>query len=182
MKNINYEIILQSLTEDLLRRDAKIKDLERRYNNLKAVHSADTNSYWKEKCQADNKIKELQSSIDKLTNEKKELDKSLQNSSPDKKGEEGAQRNTISECVNLVNQIYDFCKAHNLKLSMDFETNINDPQFYIWNSNGDISICHVAYSLNWITTLKNLLYRTKDGYKMWVEEGKKDNSIVDNKH
>lgn len=178
MKNINYEIILQSLTEDLLRRDAKIKDLERRYNELKAVHTTDVNSNW----QKDRKIKELQNSIDRLTNEKKELTKRLQNSSPDKKEEEGEQQKTISECVGLVNQIYDFCKVHNLKLSMDFENDRNDTQFYIWDYTGNNSLCHVAYDLDWITTLQTLLARLKSGYNMWVIKGGKDDSTIDNKH
>lgn len=182
MKNINYEIILQSLTEDLLRRDAKIKDLERRYNELKAVHSADVNSHLQEVHQKDHKIKELQNSIDKLTNEKKELAKSLQNSSPNKKEEESEQQKTIFECVDLVNQIYDFCKVHNLKLSMDFENDRNDPQFYIWDYTGNISLCHVVYDSDWIATLKILLTRLKSGYNMWVIKGGKDDSTIDNKH
>lgn len=173
MKDIHYEVILQSLTEDLLRRDAKIKDLERRYNDLKAVHAKDVDSHWQKDCQKDRKIKELQSSIDKLTNEKEELTKRLQNSSLDKK-EDSRQKN-ISECVNLVNQIYDFCKEHNLKFSMDFENDRNDPGIIIWDYTGNISLCHVVYDSDWITTLKILLTRVKNGYEMWViKEGKDD--------
>lgn len=182
MKNINYEIILQSLTEDLLRRDAKIKDLERRYNELKAVHTADVKSHFQEIHQKNSQIKELQDSIDKLTNEKIELAKSLQNSSFNEGKGEGAQQKDISECSNLVNQIYDFCKAHNLKLSMDFENDRNDPQFYIWDYTGNNSLCHVVYDLDWITTLQTLLARLKSGYNMWVIKGGKDNSTIDNKH
>lgn len=182
MKDIHYEVILQSLTEDLLRRDAKIKDLERRYNDLKAVHAKDVDSHWQKDCQKDRKIKELQSSIDKLVNEKIELAKSLQNSSSNERKEEGEQQKTISECVGLVNQIYDFCKVHNLKLSMDFGNDRNDPQFYIWDYTGNNSLCHVAYDLDWITTLQTLLARLKSGYNMWVIKGGKDDSTIDNKH
>lgn len=168
MKNVHYEIILQSLTEDLLRRDAKIKDLQRRYNKLKAEHAADTKSFWQDYYQKDHQIKELQDGIDKLTNEKKELVKVLQNSSADKKAED-AQQKAISECVDLVNQIYDFCKERNLKLSMDFVNDRKDPEIFIWDSIGDSSICRVVYTSDWITTLKTILSRLKGGYKMCAE-------------
>lgn len=170
MKDIHYEVILQSLTEDLLRRDAKIKDLERRYNDLKAVHAKDVDSHWQKDCQKDRKIKELQSSIDKLTNEKEELTKRLQNSSLDKK--EDSQQKTTSECVNLVNQIYDFCKSHNLKLSMDFVNGRNDPRIVVRNNNVEDGkvICRVVYSCDWITTLNRLIYSVKNGYEIWAKE------------
>lgn len=168
MKNVHYEIILQSLTDDLLRRDAKIKDLARRYDELKAVHDADTKSFWQDYRQKERQIKELQDGIDKLTNEKRELVKSLQNSSADKK-EEDAQQKVISECVDLVNQIYDFCKERDLKLSMDFVNDRKEPEIFIWDSIGDSSICRVVYTSDWITTLKTILSRLKCGYKMCAE-------------
>ena len=169
MKNVHYEIILQSLTEDLLRRDTKIKDLARRYDELKAVHDADTKSFWQDHRQKERQIKELQDGIDKLSNEKKELAKSLQNSSADKK-EEDAQQKTISECVDLVNQIYDFCKEHNLILSMDFVIDGNDPRIGVWNNvDGDKALCHVTYSFDWITTLKRLINGAKNGYEIWTQ-------------
>lgn len=165
MKNVHYEIILQSLADDLLRRNETLRDLKRRYDELKKVHDADTKAFWQDYHQKDRQIKELQDGIDKLTNEKKELAKSLQNSSADKK-EEDARQKAISECVDLVNQIYDFCKERDLKLSMDFVTDGNVPEFFIWDSIGDSSICRVVYSSDWITTLINLLARVKDGYEM----------------
>lgn len=168
MKNVHYEIILQSLTEDMLRQDAKIKDLQRRYDELKAVHDSDKKSFWQDYSQKERQIKELQDGIDKLTNEKKELVKALQNSSADKK-EEDAQRKVISECVDLVNQIYDFCKERNLKFSMDFVNDGKDPELFIWDSIGDSSICRVVYTSDWITTLKTILSRLKGGYKMCAE-------------
>ena len=168
MKNVHYEIILQSLTEDMLRQDAKIKNLQRRYDELKAVHAADTKAFWQDYHQKDRQIKVLQDGIDKLTNEKKELAKSLQNSSADKK-EEDAQQKAISECVDLVNQIYDFCKERNLKLSMDFVNDRKDPEIFIWDSVGDSAICRVVYTSDWITTLKTILSRLKGGYKMCAE-------------
>lgn len=180
MKNVHYEIILQSLTEDLLRRDAKIKDLGRRYDELKAVHLADVNSHWDVVHQKDRQIKELQDGIDKLTNEKIELAEKLQNSSADKK-EEDAQQKAISECVDLVNQIYDFCKEHNLILSMDFVNDVNDgnvPRIGVWNNvDVDKALCHVTYSCDWITTLKRLIYFVKNGYETWVE-GKGDSTVA----
>lgn len=115
MKNVHYEFILQSLTEDMLRQDAKIKNLQRRYDELKAVHKA------------------------------------------------------ISECVDLVNQIYDFCKERNLKLSMDFVNDRKYPEIFIWDSVGDSAICRVVYTSDWITTLKTILSRLKGGYKMCAE-------------
>lgn len=169
MKNVHYEIILQSLTEDMLRQDAKIKNLQRRYDELKAVHDADTKAFWQDYHQKDRQIKELQDSIDKLTNEKTELAKSLQNSSADK--EEDARQKAISECVDLVNQIYDFCKAHDLRLTMDFVNDVNDgnvPRIGIWNNvDGDKALCHVVYSFDWITTLKRLINGAKNGYEIW---------------
>lgn len=164
MKNVHYEIILQSLTEDLLRRDAKIKDLARRYDELKAVHAVDMKSY----LQKDNQVKKLQDGIDKLINEKNELAKGLQNSLADK-NEKDAQQKAISECVDLVNKIYDFCKERNLKLSMDFVNDGKDPEIFIWDSIGDSSICRVVYTSDWITTLKTILSRLKGGYKMCAE-------------
>lgn len=133
MKNVHYEIILQSLTEDLLRRDAKIKDLARRYDELKAVHDADTKSFWQDHRQKERQIKELQDGIDKLINEKNELAKGLQNSLADK-NEKDAQQKVISECVDLVNKIYDFCKERNLRLSMEFTHDGNDPRIGVWNN------------------------------------------------
>ncbi len=168
MKNVHYEIILQSLTEDMLRQDAKIKNLQRRYDELKAVHAADTKAFWQDYHQKDRQIKELQDGIDKLTNEKKELAKSLQNSSADKK-EEDTQQKAISECVDLVNQIYDFCKERNLKLSMDFVNDRKDPEIFIWDSVGDSAICRVVYAFDWVSTLKTILFRLKGGYKMCAE-------------
>lgn len=164
MKNVHYEIILQSLTEDLLRRDAKIKDLARRYDELKAVHAADMKSY----LQKDDQVKKLQDGIDKLINEKNELAKGLQNSLADK-NKEDAQQKAISECVDLVNQIYDFCKERNLKFSMDFVNDRKDPEFFIWDSTGDSAICRVVYTSDWITTLKTILSRLKGSYKMCDE-------------
>lgn len=181
MKNVHYEIILQSLTEDLLRRDAKIKDLGRRYDELKAVHLADVNSHWDVVHQKDRQIKELQDGIDKLTNEKKELAKTLQNSSADKK-EEDAHQKAISECVDLVNQICDFCKEHNLRLTMDFVHDGNDPRFGVWNNvDGDKALCYVVYTFDWITTIKRLIYSVKNGYEMWVE-GKDDSTVAVKQH
>ena len=172
MKNVHYEIILQSLTEDMLRQDAKIKNLQSRYDELKAVHVADTKAFWRDCHQKDRQIKELQDGIDKLTNEKKELAKSLQNSSVDKK-EEDAQQKAISECVDLVNQIYDFCKEHDLILSMDFVNDVNDgkvPRIGVWNNvDGDIALCHVTYSFDWIATLKRLINGAKNGYETWTQ-------------
>ena len=172
MKNVHYEIILQSLTEDMLRQDAKIKNLQSRYDELKAVHVADTKAFWRDCHQKDRQIKELQDGIDKLTNEKKELAKSLQNSSVDKK-EEDAQQKAISECVDLVNQIYDFCKEHDLRLSMDFVNDVNDgkvPRIGVWNNvDGDIALCHVTYSFDWIATLKRLINGAKNGYETWTQ-------------
>ena len=164
MKNVHYEIILQSLTEDMLRQDAKIKDLERRYDKLKAVHAADMKSYF----QKDNQVKKLQDDIDRLINEKNELAKGLQHSLADK-NEKDAQQKVISECVDLVNQIYDFCKERNLKLSMDFVNDRKDPEIFIWDSVGDSAICRVVYTSDWITTLKTILSRLKGGYKMCAE-------------
>lgn len=169
MKNVHYEIILQSLTEDLLRRDAKLKDLQRRYDELKSAHDADTKSFWQDYSQKERQIKELQDGIDKLTNEKKELVKALQNSSADKK-EEDARQKAISECVDLANQIYDFCKERNLKFSMGFVTDRKDPELFIWDSIGDSSICRVVYTSDWITTLKTILSRLKGSYKMCAED------------
>lgn len=169
MKNVHYEIILQLLTEDLLRRDAKIKDLARRYDKLKSVHAADTKSFWQDYSQKERQIKELQDGIDKLTNEKKELIKPLQNSSADK-NKEDAQQKVISECVDLVNQIYDFCKEHNLRLTMEFTHDGNDPRITVWdNEDGDIPLCHVVYTFDWITTLKRLLNGAKNGYEIWTQ-------------
>lgn len=176
MKNVHYEIILQSLTEDLLRRDAKIKDLERRYDELKAVHAADTNSHYQKISQKDRQIKELQNGIDKLTNEKIELAKTLQNSSSNE-GKDNARQKAISECVDLVNQIYDFCKEHNLKLSMDFTNDGNDPRFAIWNHEGSCFIGQVIYCFDWASTLKALLDRLEGNYKMCVED-KDDCTVV----
>lgn len=172
MKNVHYEIILQSLTEDMLRQDAKIKNLQRRYDELKAVHAADTKAFWQDYHQKDRQIKELQDGIDKLINEKNELAKSFQNSLADK-NEEDARQKVISECVDLVNQIYDFCKERNLKLSMDFVNDGKDPEIFIWDSIGDSSICRVVYSSDWITTLKTILSRLKGSYKM-CDEAKVD--------
>lgn len=169
MKNVHYEIILQSLANDLLRRDAKLKDLQRRYDELKSAHDADTKSFWQDYSQKERQIKELQDGIDKLTNEKKELVKALQNSSADKKKEDARQK-AISECVDLVNQIYDFCKEHNLRLSMEFTPDGNDPRFGIWNNvDGDKALCHVTYSFDWITTLKRLINGAKNGYEIWTQ-------------
>lgn len=179
MKNVHYEIILQSLTEDMLRQDAKIKNLQRRYDELKAVHDADTKAFWQDYHQKDRQIKELQDSIDKLTNEKTELAKSLQNSSADK--EEDARQKAISECVDLVNQIYDFCKERNLKFSMDFVNDGKDPELFIWDSIGDSSICRVVYTSDWITTLKTILSRLKGSYKMCAED-KADCNVADVQH
>ena len=168
MKNVHYEIILQSLTEDMLRQDAKIKDLERRYDKLKAVHAADMKSYF----QKDNQVKKLQDDIDRLINEKNELAKGLQHSLADK-NEKDAQQKAISECVDLVNQIYDFCKEHDLILSMDFVNDVNDgkvPRIGVWNNvDGDIALCHVTYSFDWITTLKRLIICAKNGYEIWTQ-------------
>lgn len=161
MKNVHYEIILQSLTEDLLRRAAKLKDLERRYDELKAVYAADMKSY----LQKDDQVKKLQDDIDKLINEKNELAKGLQHSLADK-NEKDAQQKVISECIDLVNQIYDFCKERNLKLSMDFVNDRKDPEIFIWNSVGDSSICRVVYTSDWITTLKRLINGAKNGYEI----------------
>lgn len=169
MKNVHYEIILQSLTENMLRQDAKIKDLQRRYDELKAVHAADTKSFWQDYHQKDRQIKELQDSIDKLTNEKNELAKGLQNSSADK-NEEDARQKAISECADLVNQIYDFCKVHDLRLSMDFVNGRNDLRICVWNNvDGDKALCHVLYSFDWITTLKRLINGAQNGYEIWVQ-------------
>lgn len=169
MKNVHYEIILQSLTEDMLRQDAKIKDLQRRYDELKAVHDSDTKSFWQDYHQKDCQIKELQDGIDKLTNEKKELVKALQNSSADK-SKEDAQQKVISECVDLVNQIYDFCKEHNLRLTMEFTHDGNDPRIAVWNNvDGDKALCHVVYTFDWITTLKRLINGAKNGYEIWTQ-------------
>lgn len=172
MKNVHYEIILKSLTEDMLRQDAKIKNLQRRYDELKAVDAADVNSHWQEVHQKDRQIKELQDGIDKLTNEKNELAKSLQNSSANKK-EEDAQQKAISDCVDLVNQIYDFCKKRNLRLSMDFVNDVNDgkvPRIGVWNNvEGDKALCHVTYSFDWITTLKRLINGAQNGYEIWTQ-------------
>ena len=165
MKNVHYEIILQSLTEDLLRRDAKLKDLQRRYDELKAVHAVDMKSY----LQKDDQVKKLQDGIDKLINEKNELAKGLQHSLTDK-NEKDAQQKTISECVDLVNQIYDFCKEHNLILSMDFVNDGNDPRIGVWNNvDVDKALCHVTYSFDWITTLKRLINGAKNGYEIWTQ-------------
>lgn len=172
MKNVHYEIILQSLTEDMLRQDAKIKNLQRRYDELKAVHTDDTKAFWQDYSQKDRQIKELQDGIDKLINEKNELAKSFQNSLADK-NEKDVRQKVISECVDLVNQIYDFCKERNLKLSMDFVNDGKDPEIFIWDSIGDSSICRVVYTSDWITTLKTILSRLKGSYKM-CDEAKVD--------
>lgn len=169
MKNVHYEIILQSLTEDMLRQDAKIKNLQRRYDELKAVHAADTKSFWQDYHQKDRQIKELQDGIDKLINEKNELAKSFQNSLADK-NEKDVRQKVISECVDLVNQIYDFCKEHNLRLTMDFVNHGNDPRIGIWNNvDGDKALCHVVYTFDWITTLKRLINGAKNGYEIWTQ-------------
>lgn len=105
----------------------------------------------------------------------------MQNSSADKK-EEDAHQKAISECVDLVNQICDFCKEHNLRLTMDFVHDGNDPRFGVWNNvDGDKALCYVVYTFDWITTIKRLIYSVKNGYEMWVE-GKDDSTVAVKQH